>query len=159
MSYRTPAKQTGIAAVETAVVAAVVLIVMFGVFEVARLFFVANALEEAARRGARVAAVCQVNDPAIRRIAIFNRTAGDSSPIIPGLSVGNVRIQYVGDDGVQVADPIADYVNIDAVRVTIQNYQHELIIPLLYRSMVLPDFTATLPRESLGVSREGFSTC
>jgi Flp pilus assembly protein TadG len=159
LRHGTPSRQSGIAAVEMAVAAALVLIVIFAVFEVARLFFVANALEEAARRGARVAAVCQINDPAIRRAAIFNSTAGDSSPIVPGLTTGNVSVQYVGSDGTLVSDPVADYTDIDAIRVTVQNYQHELIIPFLYRSMVLPDFSATIPRESLGVTREGYTTC
>lgn len=159
MRFGRPARQKGIAAVETAVAAALVLIVIFAVFEVARLFFVANALEEGARRGARVAAVCQVNDPAIQRAAIFNAAGGDTSPIVPGLGVGNVSIQYLGSDGAIVSDPVADYLDIDAIRVSVRNYRHELIIPFLYRSMLLPDFSATIPRESLGVTREGYTTC
>jgi Flp pilus assembly protein TadG len=154
-----PKKQRGIAAVETAVAAAVVMMVLFGVFEVARLFFVTNALEEAARRGARVAAVCQINDPAISRIAIFNSSAGTSSPIVSGLSTANIGIQYLSSDGTVVTDPVNDYLDIDAIRVNVQNYQHELIIPFLYRSFEMPVFSATIPRESLGVTREGYTNC
>jgi hypothetical protein len=145
--------------VETAVASAVILMVLFGVFEVARLFFVTNALEEAARRGARVAAVCQVNDPAIGRIAIFNSSGGASSPVISGLSTANIDIQYLSDDGTIVDDPVMDYLSIDAIRVNIRNYRHELIIPFLYRAFEMPVFSATIPRESLGVTREGYTTC
>lgn len=139
--------------------AAVLLIVLFGVFEIGRLFFVTNALEEATRRGARVAAVCQVNDPAIRRIAVFNTNGGDGSPVVSGLSTANIRVQYVSSDGTVVADPVTDFMDIDAIRVSIQNYRHELIIPFLYRSFLMPQFSATVPRESLGVTREGYTTC
>ena len=66
-ALRNPSKQTGLAAVETALVGAVVMMVLFGVFEVARLFFVANALEEATRRGARVAEAPGRARPAVRR--------------------------------------------------------------------------------------------
>ena len=47
----------------------------------------------------------------------------------------------------------------DAVRVSIQNYQHDLIIPFFARSISMPTFATTIPRESLGVSREGFTAC
>jgi hypothetical protein len=157
--WNSPSRQQGIAAVETAVAAGVVLMVLFGVFEVARLFFVTNALEEAARRGARVAAVCQINDPAISRVAIFNSSGGATSPIIRGLSTANIIVQYLSDDGTVVNDPLMDYLDIDAIRVEVRNYQHELIIPFLYRSFEMPVFSATIPRESLGVTREGYTTC
>jgi Flp pilus assembly protein TadG len=156
-----PRKQNGIAAVETAIAAAVVLMVLLGVFEIARLFFVVNALEEASRRGARVAAVCQVNDGAIAEIAIFNSAGGGgaSSPVVNGLTTANVLLEYVTNTGAVIGDPMANYTDIDAVRVTIQNFQHQLIIPFFMRNITLPDFSATLPRESLGVTREGLTTC
>jgi len=160
-SFSTRHRQRGIAAVETAIAAAVVLMVLFAVFEVARLFFVVNALEEASRRGARIAAVCQVNDGAIAEIAIFNSSGGGgaSSPVVGGLTTANVLLEYISDDGTVSGDPMGNYTDIDSVRVTIQNFQHELIIPFFMRSITLPDFSATLPRESLGVTREGFTTC
>jgi Flp pilus assembly protein TadG len=143
---RNPTRQKGLAAVETALVAGVVLTILFGVFEVARLFFVVNALEEATRRGARVAAVCQVTDGAINEIAIFNGTA-------------NISLEYINFNGTVVGDPDTDFMDIDAVRVSIQNYQHDLIIPFFMRTITMPEISTTMPRESLGVTREGFTTC
>jgi len=154
---RQPGKQTGLAAVETALVGAVVMMVLFGVFEVARLFFVANALEEATRRGARVAAVCQVNDPAIRDIAIFRGGGGGS--LVAGLTTANIRLEYVANDGTVIGDPIGNFLDIDAVRVSVQNYQHDLIIPFFMRTINMPEFVTTLPRESLGVTRQGLTNC
>ncbi len=155
-----PSRQTGLAAVETAFVAALVLIVLFAVFEVGRAFFVINALEEATRRGARVAAVCQINDPAIREIAIFNSSGGGAtSPLVYGLTTANIDVDYITNDGNAIGDPMGNYIDIDAVRVSIQNYQHELIIPFFMRTITMPAFATTIPRESLGVSREGFTNC
>jgi hypothetical protein len=160
MQASSPRYQTGLAAVETALVAMVVLIVLFGVFEVGRVFFVANALEEATRRGARVAAVCQVNDPAIREIALFNNSGGGgTSPLVFGLTSANIGVDYVSNDGAVINDPIGDFIDIDAVRVSIRNYQHQLIIPLFMRTIAMPDFATTIPRESLGVTRVGFTNC
>ncbi len=155
-----PHQQRGVAAVELALVAGVVLIVLLAVFEVARLFFVANALEEATRRGARVAAVCQVNDIAIREIAIFNNSGGGgTSPLVYGLTTANIDVGYIANDGTIIADPIGNFIDIDSVRVRIQNYQHELIIPFFIRTINMPAFASTLPRESLGVTREGMTNC
>ena len=153
-------KQTGLATVETAIVGVVAMIVLFAVFEVARAFFVINALEEATRRGARVAAVCQINDPAINQITIFNDsgTAGPS-PLVFNLTTANVDVDYLDDAGAVVGDPVGNFIDIGYVRVGITNYQHQLIIPLFLRTITMPDFATILPRESLGVTREGFTTC
>jgi Flp pilus assembly protein TadG len=153
-------KQRGVTVVEMAIVAALAMVVLFGVIEIARLFFVVNALEEATRRGARVAVVCQVNDPAIQRITIFNDSA-DSGPsaMIGNLTPANIRVDYLADDGSVVADPMADFFAITFARVEVNNYQHQLLIPFFFRNINLPSFATTLPRESLGVTREGFTTC
>lgn len=153
-------KQRGLAAVETAIVGMLAMIVLFAVIEVGRAFFVLNAMEEATRRGARVAAVCQVNDPAIAQITIFN-TSGNTgpSPVIYGLSPANVAVDYLDDGGNAVGDPLGNFGDISYVRVGITGYQHQLLIPLFVRTINMPAFRTVLPRESLGVSREGFTTC
>lgn len=153
-------RQRGLAAVETAIVGLLALIVLFAVIEVGRAFFVMNALEEATRRGARVAAVCQVNDPAIAQITIFNQSGSSGpSPVIYGLSPANVAVDYLDDGGSDVGDPVGNFGAIAYVRVGITGYQHQLLIPLFVRTINMPAFRTVLPRESLGVSREGFTTC
>lgn len=153
-------RQHGLTTVEFAIVGLVAMVVLFGVIEVARVFFVLNALEEATRRGARVAAVCPVNDPAIAEIAVFNPSGGGAtSSIVGGLSTANVVVEYLDGAGVAVADPVGNFGAIAYVRVRIVNFQHTLIIPMFLRTFTTPDFAATLPRESLGVSREGVFAC
>ena len=54
-------RQRGLTTVEFSIVALLLFVVLFGVFEVARMMWVFNALDEVTRRGARMAAVCQLS--------------------------------------------------------------------------------------------------
>jgi hypothetical protein len=150
-------RQRGATTVEVAIVGLVAMITLFGVLEVGRLLFVFNALEEATRRGARVAQVCQVNDPRIAEIAAFSN--GGSSTIVGGLTPGNIRVEYLDPDGQALNDPMGSYAFINFVRVSITGYTHQFLVPLVARSFNTPAFPTTLYAESLGVSREGFSPC
>lgn len=152
--------QRGVTTVEFAIVAAVLFMVMFGAIEFGRALFVANALAESTRRGARVAAVCRVGDAAPAQVAIFARADG-SSLIAPGLTTGNVVVSYLDQAGAPLADPIASFAQIQYVQVRIVNYTMQLLIPFVMPDFLMPDFTATLPRESLGYSptRQEFLPC
>ena len=143
-------KQKGLAMVEFALIAPVFFILIFGALEVARLLFVLNTLTEATRRGARVAVVCPVNHTDIKRITLFGASGstGDST-ILNNLSDANIDVAYFDEDGVATIN----YPDIDFVRVSIQNYQHTLLIPFIPAdSLILnmPSFATTLPAESLG---------
>ena len=65
--------QAGITTVEFAIVALLVFTMVFGVIEIGRGYYIYTLLDDVARRGARLAAVCPVNDPAIPQMAIYNR--------------------------------------------------------------------------------------
>ena len=153
-------RQTGVTTVEFAVVGMLLLIVLFAVFEIARAFYVFNALNEATRRGARMAAVCPIDDPAITKIAIFNTSGGGtSSSMISNLSTANIEVSYLDLNGVPVPDPVADFNDIWYVRVAMVGFNHQMRIPTLFATIPSPDFQTTLPRESLGVSRDGITPC
>jgi hypothetical protein len=151
-------QQQGLATVETAIVALVMMMTLFGAIEIARAFFVYTTLEEATRRGARVAAVCQVNDPAIREIAALS-PGGPVSSVIHGLTTANVVVQYLDQAGNVLGDPMGSYGLIRYVRVRIVGFTHQLLIPLVTMSFLTPSFQTTLPAESLGVWPGGFSPC
>lgn len=154
--------QRGVTTIEFAIVASLLFIVMFGVIEFGRALFVANMLAESTRRGARVAAVCPVGDPAPAQVAIF-ATAGGNSRIAANLTTANVEVSYLNQDGTPIANPTAagNFVQIQYVRVRIVNYSMQLLIPFVMPEFVLPAFTATLPRESLGYSptQQAFLPC
>ena len=149
-------RQKGLSTVEFALVALVLFMMIFAVIEVGRAFFVASALDEASRRGARMAAVCPVNDPAIAQAAAFNNA------VIPALDAGDIVVEYLDGAGANVGAPgtAAGFRLIRYVRVRVVGYQHQMFIPLLtvLGPFFMPEFAAVLPRESLGIPRTGVIT-
>lgn len=147
----------GVATVEFAIVGMLALVLIISIIEIARALFVYGALEESTRRAARVAVVCPINDPAITATALFTNDGG--TPIVAGLDADNLGVEYLTRAGALLGDPEGSYTQIRFVRVRIQNFDHRLLIPLFFTSIRMPDFETTLPRESLGVSREGERAC
>lgn len=151
--------QRGAAVVEFAIVAAAALLMIFGVLEIARAMFVANALTEATRRGARVAAVCPIDDPAIAQVATFNAPGdGDSSPIVRGLDTTDFVLEYLDADGAVIGNPADNFSDIDYVQLRVVDFDHQLLIPFVNTIFTMPQFSTRLPRESLGVPRDGTIT-
>lgn len=146
-------RQKGLAVVEFSIVALVLFMMIFGVIEVGRAFFVSAALDEATRRGARMAAVCWINDPAILETAAFD------GAVVPALDAGDFSLDYLDQDGNPVANPgeAAGFNLIRYVRVSVVGFQHRLFVPLPspLASFTMPAYETVLPRESLGVPREG----
>lgn len=149
-------KQKGLSTVEFALVAAVLFVLIFAVIEVARAFFVASALDEATRRGVRMAAVCPINDPAIFQAAAFNNA------VIPDLDASDIVVDYLNVAGAVVGSPgtAAGFRLIRYVRVRVVGYQHQMFIPfaIALTPFFMPEFAASLPRESLGIPRAGVIT-
>jgi Flp pilus assembly protein TadG len=142
--------------VEFAFIGMLVFILLFGVVEMGRLYFTVSALDEAARRGARLAAVCNISDPVVLRRAIFNAsTDAGTSQLITSLATTNLTLTYLDVNGAVVASP-GDLVSatgfraIRYVQLSLQGFVFNLFIPGLGVPITLPAFKATLPRESLG---------
>lgn len=144
--------QQGTTAVEFAIVGVVFFTVLFALIDFSRLYFDLAALDEATRRGARVAAVCPVNDPRIAQVAIFNGADdGTESTLIPTLETQHVSIQYLDTNGDLIGNPAGiGYGLIRYVRVSIQNFQLQTFIPGFQTLLPMPEFETTIPSESLG---------
>ena len=146
----------GVYTVEFALIGLMVFTLLFGVVEIGRLYFTVNALDEAVRRGTRLAAVCDINDEVVLRRAIFN-AAGDAgnSQLIGDLTTANLTLTYLDVNGALVANP-GDLVSLNGfrairyVQLSLQNFVFNLFIPGIGVPITLPPFRATLPRESLG---------
>jgi Flp pilus assembly protein TadG len=153
-------RQRGITTVEFAIVGAVLFMVMFGVLEFGRALFVANALVESTRRGARTAAICPVGSPRPAQVAIMANADGNSQ-IAPDLTTANVVVSYLDQNGAVLANPGWNFTSIQYVRVRIVGYQLQMMIPFVMPELLLPEFVATLPKESLGYSPtlEAFVAC
>ncbi|MBU2675878.1 MAG: pilus assembly protein [Gammaproteobacteria bacterium] len=136
--------QRGTTVVEFAAVGVVLFLVLFALIDFSRLYFDMAALDESTRRGARVAAVCPVNDPIIQQVALFNG-------LVPTLGAEHIAVQYLDAAGNVIAAPGGSgYGSIRFVRVAIQNFQLQTLIPGLAGVLTVPAFTTTIPSESLG---------
>jgi Flp pilus assembly protein TadG len=143
--------QRGVTTVEFAIVGAVLFMVLFSVIEFGRALFVANALVEGTRRGARVAAVCPIGDTRAAQVTIM-ANGGGASQIAPDLTTDDVAVSYLDQNGAVIANPAAAFTSIQYVQVRIVGYQMELMIPFVMPELLMPEFAATLPKESLGYS-------
>lgn len=153
----------GTTTVEFAIVAALLFTMIFGVFEVGRGYYTYAMLDEVSRRGARLAAVCPINDPAIPQLAILNPSGvGGESPLVANLAPGNVVVDYLDANDAVVGNPAdpANFPRIRYVRVRIMGFVYQVTVPFIagIANFAMPEFETILPRESLGVPREGAIT-
>jgi len=144
---KTHRKQRGTTAVEFAVVGLLFFTVLFALIDFSRLFWNLAALDEATRRGARVAAVCPPDDEGKMYVAQTALFGG----LIPGLETQHIRVEYLNIDGTAVNPTTAvGYGSIRHVRVSIEDFKLQTFIPGLQRLLPTPSFETTIPSESLG---------
>lgn len=149
-------RMRGVYVVEFAIIGLLLFTLLFGVLEMGRLYFTVNGLDEVVRRGARLAAVCNIQDPVILRRAIFNAaTESGASSLIGKLQTADLTLAYLDENGAPVANPsdlvsASGYSAIRYVQLRVENFPHELLIPGFGGVFTLPAFRSTIPRESLG---------
>lgn len=129
-------RQQGLAALEFAIVGAFAGATLFAAMEVGRVLYVLNAVGEATRRGARVAAVS--TEDAARAAVLFYG--------IKNLKAEHVDVDYYTETGGTPAGPGQTAF----VSVRIVGYTLPLIIPGFNLTLAVPAFTTTLPVESMG---------
>jgi len=157
MAYKN--KQKGVYSIEFSIVAGVFFLLFFAVIEGARLMYTWNVLTEVTRRGARLATVCQVSQGASSfspaSNAVLNAATFADDTLIPNLSSANVNLSYLDYSG----NTASTFSEILLVRAEIDHYQHQLLIPFFSITLNSPSFSTTLPAESLGVTRFGYTDC
>jgi Flp pilus assembly protein TadG len=135
------ARERGATAVEFAIVVAIFLMMMLGMMEMGRVLYYWNAATEATRLGARVAAVCDVDDSAVKT------RMQDILGLLPTASI-SVVYEPSGCDlntctsvtvSVLAGTPVATY------------------IPFVPLALTLPAFSTTLPRESMRSTIDGIA--
>ena len=148
----------GVTTIEFAIIGSLLMVVLLGIIEFGRALYITNMLTEAARRGARMAVVCPVGDPKPATVAVFNSNSNSTSSVVNGLTTANIKVQYLDAASNVIASPGANFSTIHFVQVSIVGYTTPLYIPFVTPTLNLAGFTATLPRESLGVPRVGVVT-
>jgi hypothetical protein len=156
-------RQKGAVMVEYALISLLFIAMLFIVIEIGRWLFIWETLNEATRRGARIAAVCPINHSYISTATVFGDptdTDGQTSPILPGLSTDDVTVTYYTIDGgalAQAADPASVETQIAMVKVEV-DYSHVFLAPALCMDceplfsggIFAPKFSTLIPVESLG---------
>lgn len=149
-------RMRGVYVVEFAIIGLLLFVLLFGVLDMGRLYFTVNGLDEVVRRGARLAAVCDIRDPRILRRAMFNdiNNSGASS-LIGYLESAHLNLVYLDENGAVVANPndlvsATGFRAIRYVQLRVDNFPFQSMIPGFNRVFTLPAFRATIPRESLG---------
>jgi Flp pilus assembly protein TadG len=126
------AAQRGVAAVEFALIASVLFMVLIGIMEMSRVLFYWNTATEATRLGARLAVVCDQNDSAIK---------SKMQAMLGVLKAGNITVDYLPSGcGVDTCR---------SVTVGISGLTVSTVIPFVPLSITMPPFRTTLPRESM----------
>lgn len=154
--------ERGTTMAEFALIAAVFFMIVFGIIEFGRLLYTHNALTDAARRGARYAALHkEIKEDCVKNVVVYGESnvnpttcavIGTPSKLINGLGFGNVSVVYEGaDDDNNPNTPATSYgSNLGTATVTISNYTFNLSIPFARRTLTMPPYTTTLTAESAG---------
>lgn len=125
--------QGGAVAIEFALVSILFMALVIAVVEFAHVMYVYSTAVEATRLGARVAAVCSVSD--------VDRVKAKMQTLLPLLQPGNIVITYPSSScSAATCDPIT---------VSIQNLTVTASIPLVPLTLPVPDFSTSVPSESL----------
>ena len=135
-------RQQGAAAVEFALIASLLFMLLFGVIEMGRLLWSWNAAVEATRYGARLAVVCDLSSSS----QTFIKTKMITRLAV--LASSNIVITYSPTPG-GVACTAA---TCTSVNVALTGYTYKTIIPFVPLSVTLPAFGTTLRKEYMNSS-------
>ncbi len=142
--------QAGITIVEFSIISSLFLLLLFAILELAIYVFHLQSMNDISRRTARIAAVCVVNDPDIKALALT-----ESAP--PGFTEDNIQIDYLDATGSVISDPVSSHQYIRFVQAKIINFTYgftQLLNFLGENGIVqIQNFRTVLPIESLGVLR------
>jgi Flp pilus assembly protein TadG len=131
------AAQRGSVAVEMALVMLMFITLVLGTIDIGRWLYALTATQEAAREGARVAAVCNLNSSAINT---------HMHPSLVTVTTGTSTVTYV--PGGCCAKEATCLPVCTGVTVTLTGYQVPRVA-LFLPTMTIPTVTTYLPRESL----------
>jgi Flp pilus assembly protein TadG len=133
--------ERGSTLVEFSIGVTVFVMAMFAVVEFGRALWVHNALTDAARRGARYAALHTAADVAkVQNVVVYGNEDGTGEPMLDNLTTAQIDVDY-NDFGL----------NDGTVSVSITDYEFEFVIPILGTTITMPDYKTTLTAESAGL--------
>lgn len=153
---RPAGRQRGVAAVELAFVMMLLIVIVFGITELARAMYQYDALAKSARAAARYLAVYDASDSTVRDrakcVAVYGNpdcSAVGVVPAVPGLTIANVSVPDPTTDpalhGVATGEG-----TIDLVKVTIGTpatpYLFVSFVPFVVPDIEFGPIAATMPQ-------------
>lgn len=139
--------ERGAALMEFAIAGAVFMTSLFGVVEVGRLLWTHNALRDAARRGARYAAIRKndaTSQTAVKKMVVYgdpNANTATAQPVVTGLTMANVALEYQNYNGIQLSS---------RATVSITGASFTFAVPLVGGTISLPAYRTSSVGESAG---------
>jgi Flp pilus assembly protein TadG len=132
--------ERGTTLLEFALALMVFLTAMFAVMEFGRALWVHNALTDAARRGARYAALHSSSDTdAVKNVVVYGDPAGGSQSVVPNLTPDNVTVTYSNFA-----------LNKGTATVSVTGYEFQFVIPIIGTTITMPSYTTTSAGENAG---------
>lgn len=164
ISHNSVRQQRGAAAVEFAIVAMLLFVLLFAILEFGRLFYVLNSVQEVTRRAAREAVVRWTNEEDyIKQLALFGSANG--LPAGAEITKDNITIDYLNASGslssprpATAADNIAECLSGSArciayVRVSVTGATYAPMVSLFSNFRIpIPTSSVIMPAESMGYS-------
>jgi Flp pilus assembly protein TadG len=133
--------EKGATLVEFSIGITVFAMAMFAVLEFGRVLWAHNALTDAARRGARYAALhAQADSAAVKNVVVYGNEAGTGNPMLPNLTPAKVLVNYNGFG-----------LNEGTVTVSIDAYELQLVLPFTGAGIPMPSYSTTLTAECAGL--------
>lgn len=128
--------QRGVAAVEFALVAAILFTLLIGIMEMGRILFYWNTATETTRLGARLAVVCNQDASAVK----FKM-----QEMLNILDTSNISVRYTDiNDEICDTDDTCRFITVSITGLTVPT-----VIPFVPMNITMPPFSTTLPRESM----------
>ena len=100
--HRFRGDERGVQLVEVAIVIPILLMLFAAVGEFGRYFYEYTTMAKAARVGARFMTTKSIDSvstnwvAATKNLVVYGNTAGSGNPVLPGLTVNNVNVQFAG---------------------------------------------------------------
>lgn len=144
-------RQRGVAAVEFGILLIPLVLLTFGITEYGRAMYQYNALAKSTRNAARYLSeyaagteIANATDLAIYGCIRGVSCTGTPTPLVPGLSAGNVQIADMKSSPTTQASQDTGSGLVNLVTVTITGYQFQSLVPTLIPDITFSDISVTM---------------
>lgn len=140
----------GITILEFTLTSSFLMLVLLSIISIGMFMFSMQAVNESVRTAARMAAVCEIHDSAIKTYVADNS-------LVSMVGVDEIIIEYLGEDSQVLPSPISvEDVWFVRASATGLSYQFISLLDFLGENglITIPSFETTIPSESLGISSE-----